>query len=226
MGSSDKKNVIEAFLSVAKKANVSVTIPKNITGSCCSQIFSSKGYYPAYHYKANEIVERLWQISDEGQIPIVTEVSSCAYTFRHLRPVLNQQNKIRFDKISVLDSVEFLHDHILPSIKNVKKTGSIVLHPVCSLEKMGTYQKFVSIARFFAEKVTVPQHAGCCGMAGDRGFLHPELTSSATAPEAAEVKQAVYDGYYSSTKTCEMAIGHAVGADYESIICLADECMA
>jgi D-lactate dehydrogenase len=72
--------------------------------------------------------------------------------------------------------------------------------------------------------VTVPKYAGCCGMAGDRGFLFPELTASATAPEAMEVRQEKHhDGYYSSTKTCEMALSEAVKKNYESILYLVDE---
>jgi D-lactate dehydrogenase len=226
MGTTNGKSVIESFISVTKKAGFSVIIPKNIKGSCCGQIFSSKGLANAYRYKANDFIERLWPITHDGQVPIVTDVSSCAYTLRNLRSALSDTNKQRYDLIRMYDSVEFLHDHVLPVAKNITRKGSIVLHPVCSLEKMGTLQKFVAIAHFFADRVTVPQRAGCCGMAGDRGFLFPELTASATAPEAEEVKMIKYDGYYSSTKTCEIAISAAVNADYESIIHLADECMA
>jgi D-lactate dehydrogenase len=60
-------------------------------------------------------------------------------------------------------------------------------------------------------------------MAGDRGFYFPELTESATKPEADEVKQKDYDGYYSSSTTCEMALSEAVGKEYESILKLLDE---
>jgi len=88
---------------------------------------------------------------------------------------------------------------------------------------MNTQDKFVNIARKFADNVTVPLHAGCCGMAGDRGFLFPELTASATMPEALEVNQYQYEGYYSSTKTCEIAMSQAVNENYESILYLVDE---
>jgi D-lactate dehydrogenase len=101
----------------------------------------------------------------------------------------------------------------------------IVLHPVCSLEKMKTGYKLSAIAKHFAEEVIVPKNAGCCGMAGDRGFLFPELTASATLPEAEEVNEVIYDGYYSSTKTCEMALSQAVKKNYESILYLVDEGM-
>jgi D-lactate dehydrogenase len=60
-------------------------------------------------------------------------------------------------------------------------------------------------------------------MAGDRGFLFPELTASATLAEAGEVNSASYEGYYSSTKTCEMAMSEAVGKNYESVLYLVDE---
>ncbi len=62
-------------------------------------------------------------------------------------------------------------------------------------------------------------------MAGDRGFLYPELTASATAPEARDVQMKQYDGYYSSGKTCEIAMSDAVGKNYESVLYLADECL-
>ena len=47
------------------------------------------------------------------------------------------------------------------------------------------------IARACSDEVTVPLHAGCCGFAGDRGFLFPELTESATRREAAQIERVV-----------------------------------
>jgi D-lactate dehydrogenase len=125
----------------------------------------------------------------------------------------------------IIDSIDYLSEYILPKIVIKKKKDSIVLHPVCSLQHMGLENKFLSIASQLANDVTVPLHAGCCGMAGDRGFLFPELTQSATHPEAEEVKQHHYDGYYSTAKTCEMAMSDAVGANYHSLLSLVDECM-
>jgi D-lactate dehydrogenase len=68
-------------------------------------------------------------------------------------------------------------------------------------------------------------HAGCCGMAGDRGFLFPELTGAATRPEASEINQNPYEGYYSTSRTCEIAMSDAVGKNYHSILYLVDECV-
>ena len=218
-----QKNLIQTFMSVCSKSGIEVVIPDNINGSCCSQIFSSKGFKDAYRFTANQIMERLWKASNEGSIPVVIDVSSCAYTLHQMRPVLDDINKVKFDKLQILDSVDFLHDMVLPKISVKQKQKNIVLHPVCSLQKMKTEDKFVKVAKHFATGVTIPKHAGCCGMAGDRGFLFPELTAAATLPEALEVQQQKYDGYYSSTKTCEMAMSDAVKENYESILYLVDE---
>ena len=114
---------------------------------------------------------------------------------------------------------------VIPFVDVKNKKMDIVLHPVCSLEKMKIENKFVRVANHFADKVTVPKYAGCCGMAGDRGFLFPELTASATHLEALEVSEKKYNGYYSSTKTCEIAMSEAVKENYESILYLVDETM-
>lgn len=221
-----EKNIMETFLSICRKAGIAVSIPENIQGSCCSQIFSSKGFGEAYRFTADRIVAQLWRASHEGQIPVVTDVSSCAYTLQQLGPALSEERRAQFRQLSILDSVDFLHDYLLPRVSAPNSTQRIVLHPVCSLKKMKTEDKLFKVAQHFAAKVSIPHNAGCCGMAGDRGFLHPELTAAATQPEAAEVKEQHYDGYYSSTKTCEIALSESVQRNYESILYLVDEGIA
>jgi D-lactate dehydrogenase len=55
-------------------------------------------------------------------------------------------------------------------------------------------------------------------MAGDRGLLHPELTASATAEEAAELAGSEHDAYLCSNRTCEIALQEATGAAYQSFL--------
>ena len=220
-----KKNMMETFMEVAAKGGIHVKVLDNIHQSCCGQIYSSKGFGEAYRFAANKIVTQLWESTAAGMHPVVMDVSSCTHTLHHLRPALLPENQSRFDQIKVIDSIDFLHDMILPVCIAGKKKDNIVLHPVCSLKKMGTEDKLRKVAGHFAHHVTVPLQLGCCGMAGDRGFLFPELTASATACEAAEVKAADYEGYYSSTKTCEMAMSAAVEKNYESILYLVNEAM-
>jgi D-lactate dehydrogenase len=218
-----EKNLMETFLSICRKSGFGVVIPKGVEGSCCGQIFSSKGFKPAYRVTANKIIDQLWQSSQKGAIPVVVDVTSCAFTLQKIRPALTAENAEKFDRLLLLDSVDFLHDMILPTATINVKRSNIVLHPVCSLQKMKTEEKFFTVAKAFAGQVTIPRQAGCCGMAGDRGFLFPELTRSASLPEASEVMQNEFDGYYSSTRTCEIAMTDAVRKNYESVLYLVDE---
>ena len=217
------KNVIESFLSISKKAGINFLIPNDIGASCCGQPFSSKGFNTAFTHMANRTIEKLWQWTDKGKLPVVLDITSCTHTLQHCHWALSPENKERFSAIKIIDSIDYLADYILPNV-TVRKKTNIALHPVCSLQHMGLENKFLSVARQLATEITVPIQAGCCGMAGDRGFLFPELTQAATRPEAEELKQKNYDGYYSTAKTCEMAMSDAVGVNYLSLLHLTDEC--
>jgi D-lactate dehydrogenase len=83
---------------------------------------------------------------------------------------------------------------------------------------MGLAKKLEEIAAACAERVVVPCSAGCCGFAGDRGFSFPELTESATRPEADEARAAGAAGHRSSSRTCEIGMTRATGAVYRSSV--------
>jgi D-lactate dehydrogenase len=74
-----------------------------------------------------------------------------------------------------------------------------------------------------AEEAITPVSAECCGFAGDRGFLHPELTRSATADEAKDVRARRFDVYLGSNRTCEIGLNLATGEDYVSFVYLLEE---
>jgi D-lactate dehydrogenase len=219
-----EKNLIDTFYSICNKASINIKVLNDIKNACCGQIFSSKGYKEAYDHTANAIFENMWRSSEEGKYSVVIDVSSCHYTLKNIYDALNSVNRSKFHQLKVLDSVDFIHEYVLPKLPAKTLKDEIVLHPVCSLQKLKTQDKFIEVAKAYAKNVIVPINAGCCGMAGDRGFLLPELTNAATLEEAKEVKNIKkVDGYYSSTKTCEMAMTEAVGANYESILYLIDE---
>jgi len=211
------------FLSVCQKAGFDVIVPENIKGTCCGQVFSSKGFNKAFQLTANNTIEKLWESSDEGKIIIVTDVTSCTQTIRTYRNYLTEENKTRFDKLIIVDLIDFAAEKLLPQLKIAKPKESIVFHPVCSVHKMGLMTHLQVIGKTCSKKAEIPYYSKCCGMAGDRGFYFPELTASATKPESAEVKQTEYDGYYSTSTTCEIALTESVGKKYESILKLMDE---
>jgi D-lactate dehydrogenase len=219
------RNIMEVFLSVCRQADISVTIPDALVGTCCSQIFSSKGYADAWKFMANQVVDRLWDASLGGKLNVVTDVSSCAQTLQHLEPALDADHREKYRQMLFLDAVDLLHERILPILPHTPVKQHVMLHPVCTLERNGGTSKLRRIAERCAEKVTIPLNAGCCGMAGDRGFLFPELTASATRNEAGEALKSSCDGHYSTTRTCELALSEATGKDYASILYLVDEAL-
>jgi D-lactate dehydrogenase len=216
-------SLMEVTVEVARRAGVPVFIPSDVAGTCCGTPFSSKGFSRAHAIAINAAVERCWRWSGEGKLPIVIDTSPCTYGFKTARPYLSEENQQRFDRMTFLDSIEFVHDQLLPKLAIQSKSGSVALHPVCSVTKMGIGTKLEAIARACSGQVTVPLDAGCCAFAGDRGFLFPELTQSATRLEAAEVKAKHPDECYSSSRTCEIGMTRATGQIYRSYMYLLEK---
>ena len=155
---------------------------------------------------------------------MVMDVTSCTNTLQHSRSELTVDNQARFDKLIFMDSIDFAVDVLLPRLAITKKKDKIVFHPVCSLYKMeGLLDKLKALGKACANRADIPIDAGCCGMAGDRGFYFPELIADATKAEATEVNEQAYDGYYSSAKTCEASLSAATGKNYRSVLWLLDE---
>ena len=219
-GEPDGTSLMEAFVTVANRAGVPVWIPANVEGTCCGVPFSSKGYEDGFDVAVNLAIARFWEWSDQGRLPVVIDTSPCTYGLTTCRPYLTRENQERFDRLRILDSTAFVHDQILPRLTIKRKVGSVALHPVCSVVKMNLSPKLEGIARACSQQVTVPLLAGCCGFAGDRGFLFPELTASATRREATEVIAGRHDGCFSSSRTCEIGMTRATGQIYRSYLYL------
>ena len=83
---------------------------------------------------------------------------------------------------------------------------------------LGANDSIDAIARFVSGDVYLPDDWGCCAYAGDRGLLHPELTASATAREAAEITSRDFAAYASANRTCELGMTQATGRPYVHIL--------
>jgi len=210
----------EVLVTLAERAGVPVHIPEDVRGVCCGVPFSSKGFADAHRHAVNEAVARFWRWSGEGALPVVVDTSPCTYGLQTCRPYLSGENQARFDRLTILDAVTFAHDTLLPRLPIRRRLGPVVLHPVCSIIKMELTPKLQAIAEACAGPVVIPRSAGCCGFAGDRGFLFPELTASATRREAAEIRDGVFAGHFSSSRTCEIGVTWATGSVYRSFLYL------
>jgi D-lactate dehydrogenase len=221
-GDADAPPLVDTLVALAARAGVPVRVPEDAAGTCCGVPFSSKGYTEAHAIAANRAIENFWRWSDGGRLPVFVDTSPCTYGLLHSRDALSEENRKRFDALTILDGVAFVHDVLLPKLTVTRREPPAVLHPVCSLVKMGLVPKLDAVARACAEAVLIPPDAGCCGFAGDRGFLFPELTASATRLEAQEAKAAGAAGHWSSSRTCEAGLSRATGARYRSFVHLVE----
>lgn len=212
---------IEALVAVSDRAGLPVWIPDEVIGSCCGLPWSSKGFAQAHRQKANEMVERLWKWSGEGALPIVIDAASCTNaTIEPGAGVLSEVNAERLAKLEIVDSVSWAHDRLLPWLEVSEKVGSATVHPTCATRHMGLALRLKALAATLADDVYVAPSATCCAFAGDRGISHPELTESATRPQAEELEGRRFDARLSNNRTCEIGLTRATGEPYESVLIL------
>jgi D-lactate dehydrogenase len=213
----------DVVVEVCARAGSPVWIPDGISDHCCGMPFGSKGYKEASREAAARLVEAMWEWSDAGRLPVVVDTTPCTHTLRHCGPELDPALRERHEKLEILDGVEFACRYVVPHLEARRRQGAVALHPVCSAVRMGLDGQLRAVAAPFCSEAVVPGSAGCCGFAGDRGYLVPELTASATSAEAREVRSGSFEGFYSSSRTCEIGLTRATGKPYRSVWYLLEE---
>lgn len=212
-----------AMLEVLDAAGFAAVYPRELASLCCGMPFLSKGFPEAARRVAARTAEALWEASRQGRDAIVTDASPCAGTLGELVAAqLRQSGRM----LRTLDFVSFWAQQALPRLGSTKRRpGTVVVHPTCTLLQMGGLADLLAVARAHSDEVVVPPSAECCGFAGDRGFLVPELTASAAAREAAEVRELGNVAFYSTCRTCELGLGRAAGRPCLSMVHLVREAL-
>jgi D-lactate dehydrogenase len=201
--------VPEALVAVSARAGVPLWIPPDVAGRCCATPWSSKGYADGLAEMAARTAAALRRWTSDGELPVVMDASSCS---------LGLRENLALDGVEVIDSVSWVHDHLLEHLEITRRLGSVVIHPTCATGHLGLSGKLTAVAGRLADEVVVPAATRCCGMAGDRGWLHPELPAAALAGTAAELQGRTFDACLSSNRTCEVALQQVTGRPYESLV--------
>ncbi len=209
--------VSAAFLALCRRASVQVTTPQGISAFCCGTPWKSKGYSDGYEQMTHTVLPALWAASREGELPVVCDAASCTEGLDTMRDLAAKAGG-RFSRLRFVDAVEFIHDQVLARLEITAPIPSIALHPTCSSTHLGINDKLTAIAKAISPDVYVPIDWGCCAFAGDRGLLHPELTASATAAEAADVNSRQFAAYASVNRTCELGLTRATGQEYQHVL--------
>lgn len=219
-----KDDMITVLMRVGERAGLRISLPKEMHGLCCSQIWQHKGDPEGQAVIANRTVDAFWRMSRGGATPIVCDTTSCTHTLlRFSEKLLSVENVRRYKSLNIVDITQWLSDAVMPRLSVDRPKNRVLLHPTCAVRLLGLQDAMERVARQCARQVDVPVNCQCCGAAGDRGFIYPEVARAATAPERAEIAGRHYDGCYSLARTCEISMNDTIVRPYESLIYLVDE---
>ncbi|WP_231946483.1 FAD-binding and (Fe-S)-binding domain-containing protein [Auraticoccus monumenti] len=191
------------------RAGVRLLVPESVDDLCCGTPWSSKGLPEGYAAMQQRVRADVLRATRDGALPLVTDASSC--TEGLLKALAGSG-------VTVVDAVAFVAERVLPRLPAGEKVASLAVHPTCSSHQLGLDAALLEVADAVADTVHVPVAWGCCAFAGDRGLLHPELTASATAAEAAEVVGVGAEAHASCNRTCELGMTRAVGQEYQHVL--------
>ncbi|HAN70777.1 MAG TPA: FAD-binding oxidoreductase [Actinobacteria bacterium] len=208
--------VTAALLALCDRAGVAVTVPEGIADTCCGTPFASKGMTTAHGQMRERMEAWLWQATDRARLPVVVDASSCT---EGLTSLLDRFEATYGRPITVIDAITFTSDSILPALPQApRRLTSLAVHPTCSTTRLGLTPTLLTLAGTVADRVEVPVDWGCCGFAGDRGLLHPELTASASARQGAEIRELHAAAHASANRTCEIGMTRATGRAYVHVL--------
>ncbi|MGL6111354.1 MAG: FAD-binding and (Fe-S)-binding domain-containing protein [Rubrivivax sp.] len=219
MGAQRGHDGVEMLPTVAERlfqrAGFDVLYPQALAGQCCGQPFESKGLVEAADLKSAELEAALREASEGGRWPIVFDTSPCAYRMK----------KFVAGRLNIQDSIEFVHDVVLPHLTITPQPQAVAVHPVCSVRKMGSTDKLMAIAARCSAQVVAVDEVQCCGFAGERGFMRPELNEHALRHLKGALPRGCSAGY-SSSRTCEIGLSEMGEIPYQSILYLVERCSA
>ena len=209
-----ESDIQRAFLNLCEKAGLKVLIPEGIQDLCCGTPWASKGLTQGYEVMALKTKKEIMRQVNRENLVVVSDATSCTHG---LTQIFGET------QIPVVDVLQFVNEKILPHLKIKTKMTSLALHPTCSGVELGINKHMTSLAEAISDQVIVPLDWSCCGFAGDRGLLHPELTQSATKNQAQELSSHKHVAYASSNRPCQIGLSIATGQKYVHLIELVDQ---
>lgn len=214
MGYAGELPLPQLLVQLCLRAGIKIWLPTESVGQCCGLPFSSKGFAEAGKEMARRSLTRCWAWSRHGKLPVVMDTTPC--TFQLIQALAHDPEA--FPGLKIIDAVSFAEQELAPRLPLRKLERHTVLHPVCSLRKLGLEGELTALAARCSSRVSVPPSAGCCGYAGDRGLLFPELPAAALTDEKREINELDPDVCCSSSRSCEMGLSLELERPFVSIL--------
>jgi len=215
-------SIAQALADCCRAAGVGLVAPVESGGLCCGQPFASKGFPEA---AAAILLRTARAILAAGtHAVLITDTSTCAAQLDHAGDLLSGSERERWSSLRRLAPATVMQEILLPRLRAAGRLNDqgapVVLHPTCSEHRHGWAGDLAAAAGQLG-LATIPSAAGCCGMAGDKGWSTPALTAGATRREAVEVTGGTSgikatSGITTST-TCGLAMESATGIPYRHL---------
>jgi D-lactate dehydrogenase len=212
-GAKGKPQLGDVVQQLLIRAGFAPRLPRGFDSLCCGQSLASKGMKEEADASAARLEAVLMTASENGRYPIIMDASTCS---------LRMQEHLA-GRLTLLDFHEFAHDALLPRLRLVRQPGPIALHVNCAVRTSGSEAKLQKVVKACVEKVVQPAGVNCCGFAGDRGFIVPELNRHALRKIHGGLPADCACGV-SSNRTCEIGLTAETGIPYRSIAYLLEEC--
>jgi D-lactate dehydrogenase len=192
------------------RAGFEIVYPENMDSLCCGMAFSSKGFTEAGQIASGKLEAALYKASDGCKYPVLCDMSPCLYTMK-----TNMG-----ERLNLYEPAEFIDKFLIDKLNIKQLDKKIAIFSVCSAKKMEVDVILEKIARRCAKEVVVID-SNCCGFAGDRGFILPELNRHGLR-NLREQSVGCQVGYATS-RTCEIGLSEHGGITYKSILYLVEE---
>lgn len=194
-----------------ERAGYEIRYPQPLDKLCCGMAFSSKGFVEAGEKASAELEAALREASEDGRYPILCDMSPCLYTM-HTR---------MDERLKLYEPAEFAAEFLMDRLEITPVDEKVAVFAVCSAKKLGVDGVLADIARRCAREV-VTVESNCCGFAGDRGFLLPELNTHGLRM----LREQIYgcQSGYATSRTCEIGLSRNGGIPFKSILYLLERC--
>ena len=214
--SADETALPEVIMDLLERAGYAPRLPEDFDTLCCGQMLESKGMAEEAEEMANAVTAALLKAADDGKggyYPVIMDASTCSARMqKHLA-----------GRLQLYDFHEFAVAALLPRLRLVKKPGPIALHINCSVRRAASDDKLRQLVAACVEEIVEPAGVTCCGFAGDRGFVVPELNVHALRKIHEALPASCCEGV-STNRTCEIGLTAETGRPYRSIAYLLEEC--
>ncbi|WP_434339489.1 FAD-binding and (Fe-S)-binding domain-containing protein [Motilimonas cestriensis] len=212
MAAHGELSLMETTIVLLHKAGFRVIMPEATTELCCGMAYQSKGRMNLARQKSHQLEHALLTASEHGKYPIYMDTSPCAMT----------ANAGIASTLKIYDSVEFIDQFVLPRLTLTPLDEPVMLHITCSTHKRGLATTMQRIAAQCTTNLIVPPDMQCCGFAGDKGLLFPELNTAALADLKGQVPEGCHIGV-SNSRTCEIGLSEHSGISYKGLVYLVNQ---